>query len=77
MQQYRPFALLGALVAVVYLAGWFDLIERPLSDWRAGLAGRAASEDLVIVTLSAWPGATDELFGQRRQLMINAIEAGY
>lgn len=34
-------------------------------------------KDLVIVTLSAWPGATDELFGQRRQLMINAIEAGY
>ncbi len=51
MQQYRPFALLGALVAVMYLAGWFDLVERPLSDWRAGLAERAASGDLLIVTL--------------------------
>lgn len=34
-------------------------------------------KDLVIVALSAWPGATDNLFGQRRQLMINAIEAAY
>ncbi len=34
-------------------------------------------KDLVIVTLSAWPGATDNLFGQRRQEMINAVEAAY
>lgn len=34
-------------------------------------------KDLVIVTLSAWPGATDNLFGQRRQLLVNAIEAVY
>jgi diguanylate cyclase (GGDEF)-like protein/PAS domain S-box-containing protein len=51
MQHYRPFALLGALVAVVYLAGWFDPIERALSDLRAGLVERAASEDLLIVAI--------------------------
>jgi hypothetical protein len=51
MQHYRPFALLGALVAMVYLAGWFDPIERALSDWRAGLVRRAASGDLLVVAL--------------------------
>jgi diguanylate cyclase (GGDEF)-like protein/PAS domain S-box-containing protein len=51
MQHYRPFALLGALVALVYLAGWFDPIERALSDWRAGLVQRAASGDLLVVAL--------------------------
>ncbi len=34
-------------------------------------------KDLVIVTLSAWPGATDNLYGQRRQALVNAIEATY
>ncbi len=34
-------------------------------------------KDLVIVTLSAWPGATDNLYGQRRQALVNAIEAAY
>ena len=51
MQHYRPFALLGALVALVYLAGWFDPIERALSDLRAGLVERAASGDLLIVAI--------------------------
>ena len=51
MQQYRPFALLGALIALAYLVGWFDLVERPLSDWRARLTERAASEDLLIVAI--------------------------
>jgi diguanylate cyclase (GGDEF)-like protein/PAS domain S-box-containing protein len=51
MQPYRPFALLGALVAMVYLAGWFDAIERSLSDLRAGLVERTASGDLLIVAL--------------------------
>jgi diguanylate cyclase (GGDEF)-like protein/PAS domain S-box-containing protein len=51
MRHYRPFALLGALVAMVYLAGWLDPIERALSDLRAGLFERAASQDLVIVAI--------------------------
>ena len=51
MQHYRPFALLGALVAVAYLAGWFDPIERALSDLRAGLVERPASGDLLIVAI--------------------------
>ncbi len=51
MQHYRPFALLGALVAMVYLAGWFDPIERALSDLRAGLVERAATGDLAIVAI--------------------------
>jgi diguanylate cyclase (GGDEF)-like protein/PAS domain S-box-containing protein len=51
MQHYRPFALVGALVAVVYLAGWFDPIERALTELRAGLAERAASKDLLIVAI--------------------------
>ena len=51
MQHYRPFALLGALVAVAYLAGWFDPIERALSDLRAGLVERAASGDLLVVAI--------------------------
>jgi diguanylate cyclase (GGDEF)-like protein/PAS domain S-box-containing protein len=51
MQHYRPFALLGALVAVAYLAGWFDPIERTLSDLRAGLVERPASGDLLLVAI--------------------------
>ncbi|HEX5080377.1 MAG TPA: EAL domain-containing protein [Geminicoccaceae bacterium] len=51
MQHHRPFALLGALVALVYLAGWFDPLERTLSDLRAGLVERPASGDLVIVAI--------------------------
>lgn len=51
MQHYRPFALLGALVAAIYLAGWFDLIERHLSDLRAGITEQAASGDLVIIAI--------------------------
>jgi diguanylate cyclase (GGDEF)-like protein/PAS domain S-box-containing protein len=51
MQHHRPFALLGALVAMVYLAGWFDPIERTLADLRAGLVERAATGDLVVVAI--------------------------
>ena len=63
IRHYRPFALLGALVAAVYLAGWLDPLERGLTDLRAGLVERTASGDLLIVAidpaslqaLEGWP----------------------
>jgi diguanylate cyclase (GGDEF)-like protein/PAS domain S-box-containing protein len=63
MQPYRLFAVLGVLVAAVYLAGWFDAIERQLLDLRTGLSERSASDELLIVAidtvslraLGGWP----------------------
>ena len=55
MRPYRPFALVALLVATVYLAGWFDFIERHLLDLRASLANRPASGELVLITID--PGS--------------------
>jgi diguanylate cyclase (GGDEF)-like protein/PAS domain S-box-containing protein len=53
MQPYRLFALLGVLVAAVYLAGWFDAVERQLLDLRTGLSERPASDQLLIVAIDS------------------------
>ena len=63
MGPYRPFVVMAALIATVYLAGWFSFVDRGLSDARAHLWSRSASGDLVVVAidpaslhaLRSWP----------------------
>ena len=53
MRPYRPFVFVAALIATVYLVGWFEFIDRGLLDARTRLWSRPASGDLVIVAIDS------------------------
>jgi CHASE2 domain-containing sensor protein len=53
MAPHRPFVVVAALVALVYLAGWLGFIDRSLLDARARIWSRPASGDLVVVAIDA------------------------
>jgi diguanylate cyclase (GGDEF)-like protein/PAS domain S-box-containing protein len=53
MRPYRPFVFVAALIATVYLVGWFNFVDRGLLDARARLWSRPASGDLVIVAIDS------------------------
>ena len=63
MRPYRPFVFVAALIATVYLVGWFSFVDRGLLDARTHLWSRPASGDLVLVVidpaslqaLRSWP----------------------
>lgn len=63
MRPNRPFVFVAALIALVYLVGWFNFIDRSLLDLRGRVWSRPASRDLVVVaidstslrTLAQWP----------------------
>ena len=51
MRPYRPFVFVAALIATVYLVGWFSFVDRGLFDARTHLWSRPASGDLVLVVI--------------------------
>jgi diguanylate cyclase (GGDEF)-like protein/PAS domain S-box-containing protein len=53
MRPYRPFVFVAALIATVYLVGWFSFVDRGLLDARTRLWSRPASGDLVIVAIDS------------------------
>ena len=63
MRPYRPFVFVAALIATIYLVGWFSFVDRGLLDARTHLWSRPASGDLVLVVidpaslqaLRSWP----------------------
>jgi diguanylate cyclase (GGDEF)-like protein/PAS domain S-box-containing protein len=51
MRPYRPFVFVAALIATVYMVGWFSFVDRALVDARTHLYSRPASGDLVLVVI--------------------------
>jgi diguanylate cyclase (GGDEF)-like protein/PAS domain S-box-containing protein len=51
MRPYRPFVFVAALIATVYLVGWFSFVDRGLLDARTHLWSRPASGELVLVVI--------------------------
>ncbi|HET6519558.1 MAG TPA: diguanylate cyclase, partial [Geminicoccaceae bacterium] len=59
MGRVVAFALVGALVSLIYLGGALDFVERHLYDLRSGLWPRPASGELVVVAID--PHSLDRL----------------
>jgi diguanylate cyclase (GGDEF)-like protein/PAS domain S-box-containing protein len=63
MRRQLIFGAVGGLVAVLYLTGTLDFVERQLYDFRTGILSRGASGEIVLVTvdrqslqrLPGWP----------------------
>ena len=53
MRPYRPFIFVAALIASVYLVGWFGFVDRGLLDARTRLWSRPASGDLVVLAIDS------------------------
>ena len=51
MRRQLVLGAIGGLVAVIYLAGALDFVERHLHDLRSGIFSRHASGDVVLVTI--------------------------
>jgi CHASE2 domain-containing sensor protein len=51
MRRQLVLGIIGGLVAVLYLTGTLDFIERQLHDFRSGLLARPASGEIVLVTI--------------------------
>ena len=51
MRPYRPFVFVAALIATVYMVGWFSFVDRGLEDARTHLYSRPASGDLMLVVI--------------------------
>jgi diguanylate cyclase (GGDEF)-like protein/PAS domain S-box-containing protein len=51
MRRQLVFGIIGGLVAVLYLSGALDFVERHLHDFRSGILSRQASGEIVLVTI--------------------------
>ena len=51
MRRQLVLGTIGCLVAVIYLAGALDFVERHLHDLRSGILSRDASGQVVLVTI--------------------------
>jgi diguanylate cyclase (GGDEF)-like protein/PAS domain S-box-containing protein len=51
MRRQLVLGTIGGLVAVLYLTGALDFVERHLHDFRSGLLSRTASGEIVLVTI--------------------------
>ena len=51
MRRQLVLGTIGSLVALLYLTGALDFVERHLHDVRSGLLSRPASGEIVLVTI--------------------------
>jgi diguanylate cyclase (GGDEF)-like protein/PAS domain S-box-containing protein len=51
MRRQLVLGIIGSLVALLYLAGALDFVERHLYDFRSGLLSRRATGEIVLVTI--------------------------